>query len=129
MRPRRILFCDDDPDIRAVIELALDLSAELEVKGCDCAGDLVATAASWTPDLVLLDVTMPEIDGPAAFAMLRANPRTQSIPVVFMTARTQTYERERFIALGAAGVIAKPFDPMTLASRVAAFVPEHGTVA
>ena len=125
MKPRRILFCDDDPDIRAIIELALGLSADLEVQGCDSARELLAAAAAWTPDLVLLDVTMPEIDGPTAFAMLRANPCTQSIPVVFMTARTQTYERERFIALGATGVIAKPFDPMTLASRVTAFVPEH----
>jgi two-component system, OmpR family, response regulator len=124
MTSRRILFCDDDPDIREIIELSLRLDASFELKGCVSAAEALAAAAAWGPDIVLLDVMMPGMDGPTALAMLHANPCTTSIPVVFMTARTQAYECQRFIALGAAGVIAKPFDPMTLASLVRGYLPD-----
>jgi len=79
---------------------------------------VVAAAAEWSPELILLDVMMPRMDGPATLAQLRKNPRTSGIPVLFMTARAQTREVEQFIALGAQGVISKPFDPMTLADEV-----------
>jgi CheY-like chemotaxis protein len=76
------------------------------------------TAAEWSPDLILLDVMMPVMDGPTTLARLRDNPRTADIPVVFMTARAQSSEIEKFIALGAQGVLSKPFDPMKLAASV-----------
>jgi CheY-like chemotaxis protein len=126
---QRILFCDDDADIREIIEISLGLGGEFELQSCDSGSALLAVAAAWRPDLVLLDVMMPELDGPTVLARLLADPRTQSIPVVFMTARTQAYECERFIALGAAGVIAKPFDPMTLAEHVAGFLTATPAVA
>jgi two-component system, OmpR family, response regulator len=122
MTLRRILFCDDDPDIREIIDISLGLDANFEARGCVSAGEVLDCAAEWRPDLILLDVMMPGMDGPAALAMLRGNPCTESIPVVFMTARTQAYECQRFISLGAAGVIAKPFDPMTLASLVSGYI-------
>jgi CheY-like chemotaxis protein len=115
---RRILFCDDDPDIREIITLSLGLDPTLEVK----AGEVPAVAAAWVPDLILLDVMMPGMDGPTTLAVLHDDTRTRTIPVLFMTARTQAYEFERLVALGAAGVIAKPFDPMTLASVVSSYI-------
>lgn len=79
---------------------------------------MLTVAPEWQPDLILLDVMMPLMDGPTAFGNLRDQPETRDIPVVFITARTQPREVEELMKLGASGVIAKPFDPMTLASVV-----------
>src|SRR5258708_25317883 len=114
----RILHVDDEPDIREIVDLSLGLNADFEVRACACGADAVATAAAWSPFLILLDVMMPGMDGPATLAQLRKNPRTVDIPVLFMTARAQAREVEQFISLGAQGVISKPFDPMTLAFSV-----------
>jgi CheY-like chemotaxis protein len=108
------LSVDDEPDIREIIELALGLDPLFTVRDCPSGHDAVKDALEWRPDLILLDVMMPIMDGPATLAKLRADRRTAMIPVVFMTARAQTHERERFKSLGAAGVIAKPFDPLRL---------------
>jgi CheY-like chemotaxis protein len=114
----RILHVDDEPDIREIVEIALGLNAEFQVRACARGADAVATAAEWGADLILLDVMMPGMDGPTTLAHLRRDPRTAAIPVLFMTARAQAREAEQFIALGAQGVISKPFDPMALAFTV-----------
>jgi CheY-like chemotaxis protein len=114
----RTLSVDDEPDIREIIDLALGLDPLFMVRECSSGRDALRDAADWRPDLILLDVMMPVMDGLATLAELRADSHTAMIPVVFMTARTQAYERERFKSLGAAGVIAKPFDPMRLPSLV-----------
>jgi CheY-like chemotaxis protein len=114
----RILHVDDEPDIREVVELSLGLDPAFTVKSCASGGDALATVANWRPDLILCDVMMPVMDGPATLARLRQSPDTARIPVVFMTARAQAREMEHFKSLGATGVIAKPFDPLTLASFV-----------
>ena len=114
----RILHVDDEPDIREVVDMSLGLNPNFEVRACASGAEAIATAAEWSPFLILLDVMMPGMDGPTTFAQLRKNPQTSQIPVVFMTARAQTREVEHFIALGAQGVISKPFDPMTLAFQV-----------
>jgi CheY-like chemotaxis protein len=114
----RLLHVDDEPDIRTVVELALSLDPIFEVRSCESGADALAAAAEWQPDIMLLDVMMPVMDGPATLAQLRANPATTDIPVIFMTARAQARETERFRSLGAIGVIPKPFDPMTLAASV-----------
>jgi two-component system OmpR family response regulator len=111
----RILHVDDEPDIREVVEFSLALDPAFSVKSCASGGDALATVADWRPDLILCDVMMPVMDGPATLARLRQSPDTARIPVVFMTARAQAREMEHFKSLGASGVIAKPFDPMTLA--------------
>ena len=116
MSARRVLHVDDEPDIREVVELSLGLDPDLTVRSCGSGGDGLAAAAAWAPDLILLDVMMPMMDGPTTLTHLRQNPRTADIPVVFMTARAQPRELEHFVSLGAEGVIAKPFDPMTLAA-------------
>jgi len=114
----RILHVDDEPDIREVVDLSLGLNPEFDVRACSSGAEAVVTATEWSPRLILLDVMMPGMDGPATLARLREDSRTAAIPVLFMTARAQTREIEHFIALGAEGVICKPFDPMTLAFQV-----------
>jgi CheY-like chemotaxis protein len=114
----RILHVDDEPDIREVVELSLSLDPAFTVRSCASGSDALAMAAEWLPDLILCDVMMPVMDGPAMLARLRESPQTARIPLVFMTARAQTRELEHFKSLGATGVIAKPFDPMTLASAI-----------
>jgi CheY-like chemotaxis protein len=119
----RTLSVDDEPDIREIIDIALGLDPLFVVRECPSGREALRDAAEWRPDLILLDVMMPVMDGLTTLAELRADPHTAMIPVVFMTARTQAYERERFKSLGAAGVIAKPFDPMLLPVLVRDCVP------
>jgi len=114
----RVLHVEDEPDIREVVELSLQLDPDLTVKSCGNPTDALSEAADWMPDLILMDAMMPVMDGPELLAQLREDRRTAAIPVVFMTARAQHSEIEHFISLGAAGVIAKPFDPLTLAKSV-----------
>jgi len=114
----RILHVDDEPDIREIVDASLSLNPDFQVRACASGVDALAAAAEWSPELILLDVMMPKMDGPTTLAQLRKNPRTAEIPVLFMTARAQKREVEQFIAMGAQGVISKPFDPMTLASEV-----------
>ncbi len=116
--PLRILHVDDDPDIRTVVELSLTLDAEFTVTSCANGDDALTTAAERTFDLILCDVMMPGMDGPTLLTRLRESPATAEIPVIFMTARAQTSELEQLKLLGAAAVLTKPFDPMTLAATV-----------
>ena len=116
----RILHVEDEPDIREVVMMSLALDPDLTVKSCGSGADALAEAADWMPDVILTDAVMPVMDGPELLAHLRSDIRTAGIPVVFMTARAQQSEIEHFLALGAAGVIAKPFDPLTLAISVRA---------
>jgi len=114
----RILYVDDEADIREIAAMSLELDPDFEVRTAASGLDALPAAAEWKPDLILLDVMMPAMDGPTTFGKLREQPETAGIPVVFITARTQAHEVEAFKALGAKGVIAKPFDPMSLAATV-----------
>ena len=114
----RILHVDDDPLMRDVVELALGFDSEFVVMSCDNGAEGLAAVPGWAPDLIILDVMMPEMDGPAVLARLRENPAPPKFPVIFMTARAPPGERERLMALGAVAVIAKPFYPVKLAETV-----------
>jgi len=118
----RILHVDDEPDIREVVEISLGLNPDFAVRSCSSGSQACAVAAEWQPDLILLDVMMPVLDGPATLSQLQETAETTGIPVIFMTARAQTREVDRLRSLGAVGVIAKPFDPMTLAAAVRKYV-------
>jgi CheY-like chemotaxis protein len=118
MPPVRVLHVDDEPDIRAIVACALALDDTFAVQSCSSGEDALAVAPEWSPDIILLDVMMPVMDGPATLARLRENSETATVPVVFMTARAQAREVAQFRSLGAVGVIAKPFDPMTLADSL-----------
>jgi CheY-like chemotaxis protein len=117
MKAFRLLYVDDEADIREVAEMSLALDPALEVRTCASGQEALGVAAAWQPHLILLDVMMPGMDGPETLAKLTAAQQTAAIPIVFITARTQAYEIERFLSLGAVGVIAKPFDPMELAAQ------------
>lgn len=124
-----VLHVDDEPDIREVAGISLALDPEFEVRSCGSGKEALAVAAEWQPDVILLDVMMPVMDGPATLARLRAEASTACIPVIFMTARAQAREVDRFRSLGAVGVIPKPFDPMTLAASVRSYVqPAHDPI-
>lgn len=113
----RILYVDDEADIREIASMSLALDGAFDVRTCASGKEALQVASEWQPNLILLDVMMPGMDGPETLAGLRADPLTAGIPAVFITARTQSYEIQRFLSLGATGVIAKPFDPMTLAEQ------------
>ena len=114
----RILMVEDEPDIQAVAQIALEAVGGLQVEMCSSGREALDRVSSVAPDLVLMDVMMPGMDGPSTLQALRANPATANYPVIFMTAKVQSHEVSRYIGLGALGVIAKPFDPMVLASTV-----------
>lgn len=122
MTTLRVLHVDDESDIREVVEISLGLDADLEMRSCESGKEALVVAAAWPPDIILLDVMMPVMDGPATLARLRVDAQTASIPVVFMTARAQLRELDVFRSLGAVGVICKPFDPLTLAASVRSYV-------
>ncbi len=115
---RTLLYIDDEPDIRQIVQMALGLAPGLAVHTGDSGEQALSLARALHPDLVLLDVMMPGLDGPGTLARMRAEPSLAGLPVVFMTARAMPQEIARFRELGAAGVIAKPFDPMQLAGQV-----------
>jgi two-component system OmpR family response regulator len=129
MTSLRILHIDDEPDIREVVELSLGLDPAFSVRSCASGKEALVEAIDWSPDMILCDVMMPVMDGPATLARLRECPQTANTPVVFMTARAQTRELEHFRSLGATGVIAKPFDPMTLADSVRCHLRSAGLAA
>jgi CheY-like chemotaxis protein len=117
---QRILYVEDEPDIQAVARLALEMVGGFTVKICSSGDEALREAAGFAPDMILLDVMMPGMDGPSTLAALRRIDSLKATPVAFMTAKVQPHEVEQLIALGAVGVIAKPFDPMTLSDQVRA---------
>ena len=116
---RRILFVEDDPDIQVVATMALESLGGFTVLACGSGSEALSRFDEFAPELVLLDVMMPGMDGPATLAALRQLP-SGGVPVVFMTARVQAHEIADYRQMGAVDVIAKPFDPMTLAATVQA---------
>lgn len=118
MNLERILYVEDEPDIQAVAKLALEMVGGYQVKICSSGQEALDALGGFEPDLILLDVMMPGMDGPTTLQNLRANPVTAGIPVIFLTAKVQPSEVARFQTLGALNVIAKPFDPMTLAAEI-----------
>lgn len=118
MSLRKILLIDDEPDIREVASLTLETMGDYQVFEAPNGYDGAAIAAAVLPDVILLDVMMPEIDGPSTLALLREAESTRAIPVIFMTAKMQAADRKRLSSLGAQGIISKPFDPMGLAGEI-----------
>jgi len=115
---RRILYIEDEPDIRTVAMLALQVIGGFEVVACASGAEGLAAAPGVRPDLVLLDVMMPDMDGPATLRALRAMPATAQTPIVFMTAKVQPDEVAEYKALGALDVIPKPFSPTEVSNQI-----------
>ena len=116
----RILYVEDDADIRSVAGFALEAVGGFVLAVCASGEEALAQAPGFAPQLLLLDVMMPGMDGPETLAALRALPGTGATPAVFMTAKVQPQEVARYRALGAVDVISKPFDPMTLSDEIRA---------
>ena len=119
---KHILLIDDEADIREVAGMSLEAIGGWRVSSATCGEEGIAKAVAEQPDVILCDVMMPDIDGPATFARLQENPDTAGIPVVLLTARVQHADRVGFAQLGVAGVLSKPFDPMELSDRVDALL-------
>ena len=118
MTTRRILIVDDEDDIREVAQVSLEMVAGWEVLTASSGPNGMAIANANKPDAILLDVMMPDMDGPTTFQKLQADPAIRQIPVIFLTAKLQAADRRRFAEMGVAGVLAKPFDPLKLAGQV-----------
>jgi CheY-like chemotaxis protein len=114
----RILHVDNDPDIRHIVDVSLGADPTFIVTSCASADDALAMAADEVPDLILWDVMVPDMDGAAMLARLRAGAGTAKVAVVFTADHAASRELEQIKSLGPAAVIAKPFDPTTLAETV-----------
>jgi CheY-like chemotaxis protein len=121
MRPT-VLVVDDDDDIRELTRVALELVADWGVITAGGGAEALELAARHRPDAVLLDLMMPGMDGLTTFGHLRADPATGAIPVILVTAKARVGERQAWDELEIAGVISKPFDPITLAADVSALL-------
>jgi two-component system, OmpR family, response regulator len=111
---QRILFVEDDPDIQTIARMALEAVGGFRVMACGSGTEALERVGPFSPDLILLDVMMPGMDGMATLEALRQLPVSAQVPVVFMTAKVQAQEVARYREIGAVDVIAKPFDPMAL---------------
>jgi CheY-like chemotaxis protein len=122
---RSILYVDDEPDIRQIVQLALGLTQGLTVRTAESGEQALELARKLRPDLLLLDVMMPGLDGPGTLKRLRTDSAIASIPVIFMTAKAMAREVALLREMGAVGVIAKPFDPMQLSEQVLSLWRDH----
>jgi CheY-like chemotaxis protein len=114
----RIMHVEDDASIQDVVRVALEIVGGFQVNTCSCGQDALDRFSQFQPQLVLLDVMMPGMDGPTTLKHLQQNFDLTQVPVVFMTAKVQANEIESYKALGAQDVVVKPFDPMTLSSQI-----------
>ncbi len=110
----RILFVEDDPDIQIIASIALEELGGFVIAVCHSGDEAMEQAPDFAPDLIVLDVMMPGMDGPQTLQSLRTLPQTATTPAIFMTAKVQSHEVQQYKDLGAIDVISKPFDPMTL---------------
>jgi len=114
----RLTYVEDDPDIRSITEFALKELGGYELDVCASGQEALDRTPGFNPDLIILDVMMPGMDGIETYKRLRKIPKLADTPIVFMTAKAMKHETDRYRALGAADVIPKPFDPITLPERV-----------
>jgi CheY-like chemotaxis protein len=115
---RRILIIDDEDDIREVAALSLEATAGWEILTANSGAKGIEVAVAQQPDAILMDVMMPEVDGPTTFRNMQQNPDISNIPVLLLTAKVQGVDQRRFAGLGVAAVLFKPFDPLTLADQI-----------
>lgn len=119
---KRVLYIEDETDLQWLVKHILESAGGFEVTVCASGAEGLRRMKEFAPDLVLLDVMMPEMDGFSVLRALRARPESVALPVVFLTARTQ--QGDEYLALGANGVIAKPFEPSELVEQVRAHTGE-----
>ena len=119
MPTKRILIVDDEESIQTVVQFGIQMVADWDVLIASSGPQGIKTACDESPDAILLDVMMPDMDGIATFKALQADAQTAQIPVIFLTAKAQTSERRQFNDLGVSGVITKPFNSLDLPDQIA----------
>ena len=115
---RRILIIDDEDDIREVAALSLEATAGWDILTANSGAKGIEIAVAQQPDAILMDVMMPEVDGPTTFRNMQQNPAISNIPVLLLTAKVQGVDQRRFAGLGVAAILFKPFDPLALADQI-----------
>jgi len=119
MTERKILIVDDEADIREVAAMSLETVCGWNVLQAHSGAEGIRMAQADHPDAILLDVMMPDMDGPKTLQALRADAAIASIPVIFLTAKVQSSDRKRFADMGVSAVLSKPFDPLLLGDQIA----------
>lgn len=119
MPDRKILIVDDESDIREVAAMSIEAVCGWSVVQADSGPKGIQIAQQQHPDVILLDVMMPDMDGPTTLRNLRSNPSIAQIPVIFLTAKVQSTDRKRFAEMGVDAILAKPFDPLLLCTQIA----------
>ncbi|HIG39546.1 MAG: response regulator [bacterium] len=123
----KVLIVEDDPDIREVVRMTLEMIGELEVAACDSCAEALVLVDEFKPDLLLLDVMMPIIDGPTTLRLLRERTSTKNTPAIFLTAKIEAGDMAQYKNLGVLDVIIKPFDPLLLPDKLGEiWVRHHG---
>ena len=119
---KKVLVVEDEDDIREVLCWALELVCKFTVEPCASGDQAIAKAAAFDPDLILVDVMMPRMDGPTTLGKLREIAGLETTPIIFVTAKAMPAELAHFKSLGALGVIVKPFDPMAICDEINALL-------
>ena len=120
----KVLLVEDDPDIQKVVQMSLKFRGVGEVVVANNGEECLAVVGQVKPDVILLDVMMPTLDGFETCRRLKANPETRAIPVIFLTAKAQHFEVKKGLEVGAVGYLIKPFDPMTLQEQIIALLDQ-----
>jgi len=121
----RILYVEDDADIREIVRMSLEMLGQFQVAACDSCADALSLIHEFSPDLLLLDVMMPDVDGPATLRALRERVSAESAPAIFITAKVEASDMLRYRDMGVLDVIVKPFDPMVLSGRIEQIWQRH----
>ncbi len=122
---KRVLYVEDEPCVQEIAKIALEHVGGYDVRICSSGQDALATVVGFAPQIILLDVMMPGMDGMQIYVALRKLPEMNTVPIVFLTAKSLPEELEILKALGASGIISKPFDPITLPDEVRAYWQKH----
>ena len=119
-KPLRILHVEDDQDLQEITALALELTGPVVLMQCSSGKEAIENVVRFDPDVVLLDVMMPMMNGPEVLMHFKKIPEVAEVPVIFITARVQEHEIDNLISQGALSVIVKPFEPMELLGMIEA---------
>lgn len=120
--PLTMLYVDDDKDIRRIVSLAVSLDSDMSLRTAASGAEALQLleGGDWRPDVVMLDVMMPGMSGPATMAAMRSDQAYADTPFIFITAMGRAADVDSYRALGVAGTIVKPFDPISLPQRIRA---------